>query len=42
MSLAVKYDESGPQMHTYHAPNRFTKHIALAEILKLTIIIDDN
>ena len=38
MSLAIKYNESAPQMHTYHAPNRFTKHLSLYEILKLTII----
>ena len=25
-------------MQTYHAPNRFTKHSALFEILKLTIM----
>ena len=38
MSLAIKYNESGPQMQTYHAPNRYTKHLALFEILKLTIL----
>ena len=38
MSLAIKYNESGPQMQTYHAPNRFTKHSSLFEILKLTIM----